>query len=80
METDSGMRVSSKVFPADEGVAKQQSEGGLILSSKKLMCSSSDSLSVRASNEPLSQSWGRPLLGSFPGWKRLLTVSHLRHY
>ena len=71
METVSGMRVSSKVFPADEGVAKQQSEGGLILSSKKLMCSSSDSLSVRASNEPLFakmlQSWGRPLLGSFPG-------------
>ena len=71
METDSGMRVSSKVFPADEGVAKQQSEGGLILSSKKLMCSSSDSLSVRASNEPLfakmSQSWRRPLLGPSPG-------------
>ena len=28
----------------------------------------------------ISQSWRRPLLGSSPGWKHLLVLSHLRHY
>ena len=79
------MRVSSKVFPADEGVAKQQSEGGLILSSKKLMCSSSDSLSVRASNEPLFAK----IMGKAPtrvfSWLKAPTTAFtfktlLRHY
>ena len=44
------------------------------------------SLSVRASNEPsrrlwdVLQSWRRALLRPSPGWKRLLALSHLRHY
>ena len=30
--------------------------------------------------QPVSQSRWRPLLGPSPGWKRLLALSHLRHY
>ena len=38
---------------------------------------------TRAANEPsakFSQSQRSPLLGPSPGWKRLLALSHLRHY
>ena len=30
--------------------------------------------------QPVVQSRRRPLLGPSPGWKRLLALSHLRHY
>ena len=35
---------------------------------------------LREDYAKISQSWRRPLLGPSPGWKCLLTLSHLRHY